>query len=79
MQKYEYIEIEVLYLNTGVQAKGWRFDKDGKHTSIPIDKYGQAFAQLGLDGWELVAGGSHAFFGKDSGAVSYFFKRPIDY
>lgn len=56
----------------------WIYQSDGKHKEIQLQKYGAAFADLGLQGWELAAASTHAAFGQaKANTVSYIFKRPI--
>jgi hypothetical protein len=77
MQKWEYLEVEVAYLATGIEVKGWIYNENGKYKEIVGKKYGQLFAELGLQGWELAGCASHAYYLNNVGAVSYIFKRPI--
>lgn len=77
MQKWEYCEVELTY-GGGVLGKMWFYQKDGKHKELNLQKYGATFAELGLDGWELVAASTHAAFGqRNANSVSYIFKRSI--
>ncbi len=78
MQKWEYCEIELSY-DMGVSGKGWIYKPDGKHKELQFQKYGAGLAQLGLEGWEIVASSNHAAFGQSkSNTVSYMLKRPIE-
>lgn len=77
MQKWEYCEIE-LYYGMGVYGKVWFYKPDGKHKEIQLEKYGAGIAQLGLDGWEIVAASNHAAFDQSANnTVSYMLKRPL--
>ena len=78
MQKWEYCEVEVTY-GGGVTAQMWFYKPDGKHKELTRLKYGITFAELGLEGWELVSASTHAAFGQaKTNTVSYIFKRPIE-
>ena len=77
MQKWEYCEIELSY-GMGVTGKAWFYKADGKHKEVQFEKYGSGLAQLGLDGWEVVAASNHAAFGQSTNnTVSYILKRPL--
>jgi hypothetical protein len=75
--KWEYCELEIQYLGI-INAKFWFYKPDGKYEQKTVAKYGAFMAQLGLDGWELVASSSHAAFGQThENSISYIFKRPL--
>ena len=79
MQQWEYVELEVIFGGPITGAKGhivW-FKPDGKH-SDKTDEYGKIIAQLGVEGWEVVASSARTdirFGGKDK--INYIFKRPM--
>jgi len=78
MQKWEYREVEVTIGGplTGVQGHGWVFKSDGKHVEMS-GKHGVLFAQLGQEGWELVAASARIETGLGSKhKINYVFKRP---
>jgi len=77
MTKWEYCEIELQY-GGGVWGQGWFYHTDGKHKEFEAPKYGKIIADLGLQGWELVAASTHASFTQThANTVSYIFKRPL--
>jgi hypothetical protein len=54
MTKWEYVELQVVSTLTGLHADATLFKPDGKHIQRS-DKFGVLLAQLGADGWEVVA------------------------
>ena len=80
MQMWEYCEIEVTIGGPISRTKGelYIFKPDGKHASRKV-KLGEALAQLGREGWNLV--GSSARTGTGLGSkhkINYILKRPIE-
>jgi hypothetical protein len=74
---WEYCELEIQY-GGQITAQCWIYDPDGKHKELPVSKYGATMAQLGRDGWELVAASAHAAFGqRHENSISYIFKRSL--
>jgi hypothetical protein len=77
MTKWEYLEVEVVNTLGGTQGEITLFKLDGKHLKRN-DKFGSLFAQLGLEGWELVSAGPRGDTGLgNSNKRTYVFKRPL--
>lgn len=79
MPKWEYCEVEVTIGGpiTGVHGESTFFKPDGKHTEKK-EKYGALLAQLGLEGWEVVAASARIESGLGSKhKIDYLLKRPI--
>ena len=67
MTKWEYCEIEVTIGGpiSGMKAEGWKFNANGKHVKFK-GKHGTLFADLGLNGWEIVASSARISSGLSS-------------
>jgi hypothetical protein len=77
MTKWEYVEVQVVSSLSGPQGEATMFKPDGSHIKR-TDKFGLLLAQLGLEGWELVAAcmrqeGAIAAIPK----MNYTFKRAV--
>ena len=80
MQKWEYVELEVEIGGplSGTRAHLWRFNVDGKHGENS-GKYGTLIAQLGQEGWEMVASSARTDTGLGGKhKINYVFKRPVE-
>jgi hypothetical protein len=79
MHKWEYCELEVTIGGplTGVKGTLWFLKPDGRHEE-QSGKYGQLIAQLGQNGWELVAASARIETGLGSKhKINYVFKRQL--
>ena len=74
MTKWEYLEVQVVSTMGGRNGEATLFRPDGKHIQRN-EKFGFLLAQLGLEGWELVASGARGDTGV--GKMNYVFKRPL--
>ena len=72
--KWEYIEVQVVSTLGGRNGEATLFKPDGKHIQRN-DKFGLLFAQLGLEGWELVAASPRG--DTNNSKMNYVFKRPM--
>lgn len=78
MTIWEYCELEVTIGGplTGVRGELTIFKADGKHEE-KNGKYGQLLAQLGAEGWEVVAASARTQTGLGGGhKINYILKRP---
>ena len=77
MTKWEYLEVQVVSTLTGVHGEATLFKPDGKHIR-KSEKFGTLVAQLGLEGWELMAASARGDTGTgNSHKMNYVFKRPL--
>ena len=77
MAKWEYVELQVVSTVTGVHAEATLFKPDGKHVQRS-DKFGLLLAQLGAEGWELVAASARGETGVgNQRKMNYVLKRQI--
>lgn len=79
MQKWEYLELELEIAGPllGSRARVKQFKVNGKHEEYEAP-YGTLMADLGVKGWELVAGSARTGTGLSAHhKVNYIFKRPL--
>ena len=79
MQQWEYCEVEVTIGGplTGIHAQMWIFKSSGKHLQDE-GKYGTLLAQLGEQGWEVVAASARTETGLGGKhKINYLLKRPL--
>ncbi len=79
MQTWEYCEVEVTIGGplTGIHGQLTSFKPDGNHIE-DSGKYGKLMANLGQEGWELVAASARTETGLGSKhKINYVFKRPL--
>ena len=77
MTKWEYLEVQVVSTLGARHGDATLFKPDGKHIQ-KSEKFGVFIAQLGLEGWELVAASPRGDTGVgNSNKMNYIFKRPV--
>lgn len=74
MTKWEYLEVQVVITLGGRNGEATLFKPDGKHIQRN-DKFGLLLAQLGLEGWELVASSPRG--DTNNSKLNYVFKRAL--
>ena len=76
--QWEYCELEVTIGGplSGTKGTVWTFQTNGKHTQ-QSGNYGELFAKLGDDGWELASSSARIETGLGGKhKINYVFKRP---
>lgn len=77
MTKWEYLEVQVVSALTGLHGEATWFKPDGQHVKRS-GKFGLLLAQLGMEGWEMVAASGRGETGvAHDRKMNYVLKRPL--
>lgn len=80
MAKWEYCELEITIGGplSGVQGEATVFKAEGQHV-VKKGRYGVLLAELGADGWEVVAASARTEAGMGSKhKIDYLLKRELN-